>query len=64
MGSTIPYTGNVRVTVLRGKESWKLGVKEHYKVTLHSKPHTRVLLGKTHCLEEKQQRMEQESDFV
>ena len=54
---------------LKGKASLTEGLPLH-KVTLHNKPHTRYLLGgKTQeggclCLDEKQQRTEQEVGFL
>jgi hypothetical protein len=38
---------NASLIALKGKLSWKVGVKEHHQVTLHNKPHARNLLGKT-----------------
>lgn len=36
-----------RKRFLQGKVSWQLGARGYHKVTLHNKPHTTVLLGKT-----------------
>lgn len=37
----------VSVTDLKGKVSWQPGTKGYHKITLHNKPHTRGLLGKS-----------------
>lgn len=55
---------NVSVTALKGKVSLQLGAKEHQKVTVHNKPHTRALLRKIQqgarlCSGEEQQRRKQ-----
>lgn len=54
---------------LRGKASWQSGAKQQHKVTLHNKPHTRDLLGKTKeggclCSGKKQEVTEQKARFV
>lgn len=59
---------SAKVTAQKGKISWQLGVKEYHKVTAHSEPHIRDLMGKTQeadclCSGEKQQRTEWQEGF-
>lgn len=53
-----------------GKVSWQPEAKDYHKVSLHNKLYTRDLLGREIkeggylCLDEKQQRTEQEVGFL